>query len=183
SERISAEHSEDWRAFLERSWTDGASSVECELIDFNGAHRIIVVKSVAQPTHADGIQSLILTAQDQASRLRLERPLNDHQACATTIDALKPEVQRLESERQRLAALVETPPTADGVPAAPAPDADEAPKQQLEALKQQLEEVQRRLAAREQELHNAVATHDTERQQLAGLLEEHVDEHQSLKEA
>src|SRR5262249_34365250 len=146
SERISAEHADDWRAFLERSWTDGASSVECELIDFNGAHRIVLVKSVAQPTHADGIQSLILTAQDQASRLRLEWALNDHQACATTIDALKTEVQRLESERQRLAALVDNPQAADGGVEAAAPAA--------EALKQQVEELQRALAAREQEFQN-----------------------------
>src|SRR5262249_57074982 len=32
SERISAEHTEDWRAFLQRSWSEGAGSVECELI-------------------------------------------------------------------------------------------------------------------------------------------------------
>src|SRR5215510_15464457 len=51
SERISAEHTEDWRAFLLRSWDEGAASVECELIDFNAAHRFILVKSVAQPTH------------------------------------------------------------------------------------------------------------------------------------
>src|SRR5262249_9814169 len=131
SERISAEHNDDWRAFLERSWTDGASSLECELIDFNGAHRIILLKSVSQPTHADGIQSLILTAQDQASRLRLEQALNDHQACGTTIDALKAEVQRLEAERQHLAGPTETPQAADGPPEAPAPAA--------EALKQQVE--------------------------------------------
>jgi PAS domain S-box-containing protein len=174
SERISAEHAEDWRAFLQRSWTDGASSVECELIDFNGAHRIILVKSVAQPTHADGIQSLILTAQDQASRLRLERALNDHQACATTIDGLKAEVQRLASGHQRPPALVETPQAADG-PESPAPAA--------EAVQQQVEELQRTLTARELELQNAIAAHDAERQQLAGLLEERVDEHQSLKEA
>src|SRR6476660_6627907 len=64
SERISAEHTEDWLGFLRRGWSEGASSVECELVDFAGAHRIILIKSVAQPTHADGIQSLILTAQD-----------------------------------------------------------------------------------------------------------------------
>src|SRR5690349_4341480 len=34
SERVSAEHTEDWHAFLQRTWTEGAGSVECELIDF-----------------------------------------------------------------------------------------------------------------------------------------------------
>jgi hypothetical protein len=28
SERISAEHTEDWRSFLRRSWSEGAGSVE-----------------------------------------------------------------------------------------------------------------------------------------------------------
>src|SRR5215470_8363144 len=107
SERVSAEHTEDWRAFLQRTWTEGAGSVECELIDFNGAHRIILVKSVAQPTHVDGIQSLILTAQDLASRRRLERALNEHQGCATAIEGLQADLKRSETERQNLVALLE----------------------------------------------------------------------------
>src|SRR5262245_26361575 len=108
TERVSAEHIEDWRAFLLRGWSEGASSVECELVDFTGAHRIILIKAVAQPTHADGIQSLILTATDLASRRRLERALNEHQSCATTIEALRSELQRSETERQRIVALLET---------------------------------------------------------------------------
>src|SRR5215831_8183337 len=48
TERISAEHAEDWRAFLRRSWSEGASSVECELVDFTGDQRFILFKSVAQ---------------------------------------------------------------------------------------------------------------------------------------
>src|SRR5262245_40983835 len=107
TERISAEHTEDWRVFLQRSWIEGAGSVECELIDFNGAHRIVLVKSVAQPPHVDGIQSLILTAQDLASRRRLERALNEHQGCATVIEALQEELKQSETERQHLVALLE----------------------------------------------------------------------------
>src|SRR5215831_1583489 len=118
TERISAEHTEDWRVFLQRSWTEGAGSLECELIDFNGAHRVVLLKSVAQPTHVDGIQSLILTAQDLASRRRLERALNEHQGWATTIGALQTELQESEAERQRLTVLLEGSQTHSG-PALP----------------------------------------------------------------
>src|SRR5262249_7663387 len=115
---------------------------ECELIDFNGAHRIVLVKSVAQPTHVDGIQSLILTAQDLASRRRLERALNEHQGCATTIGALQTDLQESEAERQRLTALLEASQTQSG-PALPTQDVAAA------TLKRQIEELQATLASKE----------------------------------
>ena len=181
SERISAEHTEDWRSFLRRSWSEGAGSVECELIDFNGAHRVILVKSVAQPTHADGIQSLILTAYDLGSRRRLERALNEHQGCATKIDALQTELQQSDAERQRLVALLETLQTE----AARGADHDTAG----DTLKQQIEELQGALATTEQEwqkrcdeLTAQVAQQEAERQRLAKLLEERAGEQQRVSE-
>src|SRR5262249_19694110 len=178
SERVSAEHTEDWRAFLQRTWTEGAGSVECELIDFNGAHRIILVKSVAQPTHVDGIQSLILTAQDLASRRRLERALNEHQGCATTIEALQAELQQSETERQRLAGLLESSETETGR----APEDGAA----LAALKRQIEELQATLASKEKEWHERTIEHfrqvelaterEAEQQGLSDALREQVTE-------
>jgi PAS domain S-box-containing protein len=151
SERVSAEHTDDWRAFLQRTWTEGAGSVECELIDFNGAHRIILVKSVAQPTHVDGIQSLILTAQDLASRRRLERALNEHQGCATAIDALQAELQKSDAERQRLAALLETSETQ--------PDRASEDEAAVAGLKRQIEELQATLASKEKEWQERTDEH------------------------
>jgi PAS domain S-box-containing protein len=178
SERISAEHAEDWRGFLRRGWNEGASSVECELVDFAGAHRIILIKSVAQPTHADGIQSLILTAQDLSSRRRLERALNEHQGCATTIDALQVELQQSETERQRLMALLETLQTE----AARAATDHEAAS---EPFKRQIEELQTALAAREQEWQkrcDELTAQLAEQRQLAALMEQRDAEHQRLLE-
>ena len=173
SERVSAEHTEDWRAFLQRTWTEGAGSLECELIDFNGAHRIILVKSVAQPTHVDGIESLILTAQDLASRRRLERALNEHQGCATTIDALQAELQKSEAERQRLAGLLETSETQD----------DRALQDEtVAAFKRQIDELQATLASKEKEWQERTHEHlrqgelaaerEAEQQALSGALQE-----------
>src|SRR5262245_60359390 len=178
TERISAEYTEDWRAFLQRSWSEGAGSIECELIDFNGAHRIILVKSVAQPTHADGIQSLILTAQDLASRRRLERALNEHQGCATTIDALQTELQQSQADRQRLAALLAAGDRSSEFDAV------------IEAQKEQIAELRRGRAASDQEwqkrcdeLTAQAAQQDSERQRLAAVLEERASEHQRLIES
>jgi PAS domain S-box-containing protein len=182
SERISAEHVEDWRGFLQRGWSEGASSVECELIDFTGAHRVIVVKSVAQPMHADGIQSLILTAQDLASRRRLERALNEHQGCATKIDALQSQLEQSETQRQGLTALLETWQAGSGGKSSEHESA-------LAALQQQIAELQGTLAAKDQEwqrrcdgLRAEATQHDAERQQLASSLEERRGENQRLTE-
>jgi chromosome segregation ATPase len=164
NERISAEHLDEWRAFLQRGWSDGASSFECELIDFAGAHRVVLFKSVAQPGHFDGIPSLILTAQDLAARRRLERALNEHQGCATTIDALQTELQLAEAERQKLVALVET---LQG-------SGTEPPEQQtaVEALKQQIAE-----------LEAAIQSRDAEQRQLSDTHAHHEAEHRSAAEA
>src|SRR6478752_3633146 len=171
SERVSAEHTEDWRAFLQRTWTEGAGSVECELIDFNGAHRIILVKSVAQPTHVDGIQSLILTAQDLASRRRLERALNEHQGCATTIDALQTELKESEAERQRLAGLLE----------AAATQAVQPPEDAIAvaAFRRQIEELQATLASKETEWQERA----NEEQRRVELAAEREAEQQALSDA
>jgi PAS domain S-box-containing protein len=182
TERISAEHVEDWRGFLQRGWSEGASSVECELIDFTGAHRVIIVKSVAQPMHADGIQSLILTAQDLASRRRLERALNEHQGCATKIDALQSQLEQSEAQRQGLTALLETLQAGSG-------DKSSEHESALAALQQQIAELQGTLAAKDQEwqrrcdgLTAEVTQHDAERQQLASRLEERLADSQRLTE-
>lgn len=182
TERISAEHLEEWRSFLQRGWNEGASSFECELIDFVGAHRIVLFKSVAQPPHADGIPSLILTAQDLASRRRLERALNDHQGCATTIDALQAELQQSEVERQKLVALVET--LRAGSTGVPAEDHSLG-----EALRQQLAELEAATAAKDLEWHKRcdelsaqLASLEAERSQLAALIQERDAEQRRLTE-
>lgn len=183
TERISAEHVEDWRGFLQRGWSEGASSVECELIDFTGAHRVIIVKAVAQPMHADGIQSLILTAQDLASRRRLERALNEHQGCATKIEALHSQLQQSETERERLTALLETLQSGAGEKSSEHGAA-------LAELQRQIAELQGTLAGKDQEwqhrcdeLTAQVRQHDAGRQELASLLEERQAANQRLSEA
>src|SRR5262245_38546491 len=183
SERISAEHTEDWRAFLRRSWSEGAGSLECELIDFSGAHRVILVKSVAQPTHADGIQSLILTAQDLASRRRLERALNEHQGCATTIEALNATLQQSEAERQRLAAELEKQRSGSGDSSAKFEAVIEAQKRQIAGLRGAREASEEYWRKRCDTLTAQTAQLDLERQRLAGSLEEHANEQQRFSES
>src|SRR5262245_34426643 len=181
TERISAEHAEDWRAFLRRSWSEGASSVECELVDFTGDQRFILFKSVAQPQHFDGTESLILTAQDLASRRRLERALNEHQGCAVTIDALRTELQLAEAEHQRLAAQPEGQHSS-AVQSSTQDATNDSVKQQVADLKARLAAKEKEWQTRCDELTAQVAQHDSERQRMATLLDEQAGEHRRATE-
>ena len=109
-----------WAAFADRVWAESSGSIECELVDQAGTHRVVLFQGMALREHPDGIRSMLVSARDASTTRRLEHTLEqegqDRQQAdgsPAQLDAtvagqrrLLEQLQQGEAERQRLQGLL-----------------------------------------------------------------------------
>src|SRR5436190_12834759 len=58
-EHVASDHLAAWTEFVERVWTAGAGSLECELF-VSDVKRLVLLQAVALRNHPDGLESLLM---------------------------------------------------------------------------------------------------------------------------
>jgi PAS domain S-box-containing protein len=98
-DQIAPEHQGRWRDFADRVSSGVPSSVECDLTDFSGADRVVLLQGVPLLDHPDGVPSMLVTARDIFASRNLEQVLVEREV-EIEIDAAIEEQQRVERMQQ-----------------------------------------------------------------------------------
>jgi PAS domain S-box-containing protein len=114
-EHISPEHLQRWRDFLARVCSGTSASVECDITDFAGNERAVLLQGMPLLDHPDAVPSMLVAARDISASRHLEQVLVEREV-EIEIDAALEEQERIERmqqeaetarmEQERLQALV-----------------------------------------------------------------------------
>ena len=106
TDRIAPEHHDAWRDFAVRVWNTQSGSIECDMLDPNGAHRAVQMRAIALPDHPDGLHSLLIVVRDTTAAQRLEQTLQEHEAMRRVADDLSGKLKQACATRDQLQAAL-----------------------------------------------------------------------------
>lgn len=93
-----------WADFVRRVSDGGSGSSECEMEDFTGARRVVVLQGVAVPHHPDAQASILVAVRDITTARRLEASLHEQEGVRRSVQAaLESSTATLEQFRGQLA--------------------------------------------------------------------------------
>ncbi len=93
-----------WNDFVARVLYGGSASVECELDDLTGTRRAVILQGVSLPTHADGIESVLLAFREVSTARRLEASLEEQESLRR---AAQDDLRQAQEEIQQLQARLD----------------------------------------------------------------------------
>lgn len=100
--RFPLEQQGRWNEFVDHVRENGAASAEFNLEDLAGNVHSVLLQGVSQPTHPDGVESMIVAVRDISGVKRLEQTLQDLSGVQNALAEARTKLEETMADQQRL---------------------------------------------------------------------------------